>query len=53
MACDGTQPPINHGRKDNGGMSVLFFDSHVEYWTNTKVDLERGVGRGDLCALMN
>lgn len=53
MASDDTQPPINHGRRDNGGMAVLFFDSHVEYWTHTRVDLERGVGQGDLCALRN
>lgn len=53
MGSDDTQAPINHGEKDNGGMSVLFFDSHVEYWTHTRVDLETGVGRGDLCALMN
>jgi len=53
MASDDTQEPINHGEKDNGGMSVLFFDSHVEYWTHTRVDLETGVGAGDLCALQN
>lgn len=53
MACDDTQAPINHGERDNESMSVLFFDSHVEYWTYTRVDLETGVGRGDLCALMN
>jgi len=22
----------------------LFFDTHVQFWTNTKIDLERGVG---------
>ena len=44
MASDDTQEPINHGRKGHGSMQVLFFDSHVEYWTNEKVDLERGVG---------
>ncbi len=53
MACDDTEEPINHGERDNGGMSVLFFDSHVEYWTHTRVDLETGVGQGDLCALRN
>ncbi|MBM4036622.1 MAG: hypothetical protein FJ291_33215 [Planctomycetes bacterium] len=53
MGCDDTQDPINHGERDNGGMSVLFFDSHVEYWTHTRVDLETGVGQGDLCALRN
>jgi len=53
MACDDTDDPINHGERDNGGMAVLFFDSHVEYWTHTRVDLERGVGQGDLVALRN
>ncbi|HPD14744.1 MAG TPA: hypothetical protein PLE19_07335 [Planctomycetota bacterium] len=53
MACDDTEGPIHHGERNNGGMGVLFFDSHVEYWTYTRVDLERGVGRGDLCALRN
>jgi len=53
MGSDDTDEPINHGEKDNGGMAVLFFDSHVEYWRHTRVDLERGVGAGDLCALRN
>jgi prepilin-type N-terminal cleavage/methylation domain-containing protein len=53
MASDDTQEPINHGERDNGGMAVLFFDSHVEYWTHTRVDLETGIGAGDLCALRN
>ena len=53
MACDDTEGSINHGERENGGMSVLFFDSHVEFWTHTKVDLEEGVGQGDLVALRN
>jgi prepilin-type N-terminal cleavage/methylation domain-containing protein len=53
MGCDDTEPPINHGEAENGGMAVLFFDSHVEYWTHTKVNLETGVGTGDLVALRN
>ncbi len=53
MACDDTQEPINHGEKDNGGMNVLFFDSHVEWWTHERVDLERGVGTGALVHLRN
>ncbi len=53
MACDDTDEPINHGEKAGGGMSVVFFDSHVEFWSHTRVDLETGVGRGELCALMN
>jgi hypothetical protein len=53
MACDDTQEPINHGRRRNGGMCILFFDSHVEYWTHEKIDLERGVGTGELVHLRN
>ncbi len=53
MASDDTDEPVNHGEKTGNGMSVLFFDSHVEFWSHTKVDLETGVGRGELCALMN
>jgi len=55
MGCDDTEPPINHGEAENGGMAVLFFDSHVEYWTHTKVNLETGVGTvgSDLVALRN
>ena len=44
MASDDTQGTINHGEARNGGMSVLFFDSHVEFKTNTEIDLETGVG---------
>ncbi|MBM4031150.1 MAG: hypothetical protein FJ291_05125 [Planctomycetes bacterium] len=53
MACDDTEEPINHGSRDNGGMNVLFFDSHVEWWTHERVDLERGVGAGELVHLRN
>jgi hypothetical protein len=53
MACDDTEEPINHGTKGNGGMIVLFFDSHKEYWTHERVDLERGVGTGELVHLRN
>ncbi|MBM4042576.1 MAG: DUF4339 domain-containing protein [Planctomycetes bacterium] len=53
MGSDDTDEPINHGGRDSGGMAVLFFDSHIEYWTYTRVDLETGVGAGDLCALKN
>jgi len=55
MACDDTEGTINHGTPDNGGMSVLFFDSHVEFWFNTRIDLERGVGMkgGPLWRLRN
>ncbi|MFP4056451.1 MAG: type II secretion system protein [Candidatus Brocadiia bacterium] len=44
MGSDDTQATVNHGEANNGGMSVLFFDSHVEFKTNKMVDLERGVG---------
>ncbi|MBL7223256.1 MAG: prepilin-type N-terminal cleavage/methylation domain-containing protein [Candidatus Brocadiae bacterium] len=44
MGCDDTQGAINHGEKNNGGMAILFFDSHVEFKTNTELDLETGVG---------
>ena len=53
MACDDTEGPINHGTKTNGGMNVLFFDAHVEYWTQVWVDLEHGVGQGGLVVLRN
>jgi len=53
MGSDDTEEPINHGTKDSGGMSVLFFDSHVEWWTHERVDLERGVGMGELVHLRN
>jgi hypothetical protein len=53
MACDDTDDPINHGRADNGGMSVLFFDTHADFWTHTKVDLNNGVGQNELVALRN
>ena len=55
MACDDTQAPINHGEANNGAMFVLFFDSHVEGWLNTKIDLEHGVGMngGPLWRLRN
>ena len=45
VACDDTEGTVNHGRAGSGGMCGLFFDSHVEPWTNTKVDLLRGVGQ--------
>ena len=52
MMCDDAEEPINHGSA-RSSMNVLFFDNHVEYWTHEKVDLETGVGRGDLCAMRN
>ena len=43
MGSDDTQGAINHGGR-SGGMAVLFFDTHVDFKTNTEVDLETGVG---------
>jgi prepilin-type processing-associated H-X9-DG protein len=45
MASDDTQGTINHGSRTYGGMSVLFFDAHVEFKTNEEIDLEHGVGQ--------
>lgn len=45
MASDDTQGGINHGTREYGGMNVLFFDAHVEFKTNTEIDLENGVGQ--------
>jgi len=53
QASDDTEGPINHNEEDVKGMCVLFFDSHVEFWTPDKVDLERGVGKKELVALRN
>jgi len=50
MACDDTEGTPNHG---GHGMSVVFFDSHVEYWTSERIDPERSVGRGELVHLRN
>ena len=53
MASDDTQGSVNHGEPRNGGMCVLFFDSHVEFKTNRDIDLERGVGQtGGLLQLL-
>jgi len=55
MACDDTEATINHpsGFWRRAGMNVLFFDSHVEFWPPDKVDLEHGVGKGELVHLRN
>ena len=53
MASGDTEGTINHGKAHRGGICVLFFDCHVEFWTQEKVDLERGVGEGELVALRN
>ncbi|MBM4037462.1 MAG: hypothetical protein FJ290_03020 [Planctomycetes bacterium] len=50
MACDDTEGTPNHG---GHGMSVVFFDSHVEYWTPDRIDPERSVGAGELVHLRN
>ena len=55
MACDDTEGTINHDDPTMRGMGVLFFDSHVEFWADTRIDLERGVGMkgGPLWRLRN
>ena len=45
MASDDTQGTINHGTANNGGMCVLFFDSHVDWKTNEELDVEHAVGQ--------
>ena len=45
MASDDTHGTINHGTRNRGGMAVMFFDSHVEFKTNTELDLEKSVGQ--------
>ena len=52
MACDDTEGAVNHSGAGSG-MNVVFFDSHVEFWPHTKVDLEHGVGAGELLILRN
>jgi len=44
MSCDDTQGGINHGEATNGGMALLFFDSHVDFKTNTDVDISTATG---------
>jgi len=44
MASDDTQGDINHGGPD-GGMAVLFFDSHIEFRTNAELDPRNAVGQ--------
>jgi hypothetical protein len=44
MACDDTQGGINHGDATNGGMSILYFDTHVDFRTNTDLDITSTTG---------
>jgi len=44
MASDDTQGDINHGSVANGGMAILFFDSHVEFRTSFEMDIAISVG---------
>ena len=44
MGSDDTQGQINHGEANNGGMAILYFDSHVEFKTNTELNLKTSVG---------
>jgi prepilin-type processing-associated H-X9-DG protein len=52
MGSDDTQGDINHGTLSNGGMSILFFDSHVEFRTNTELHLKEAVGDTSQDALL-
>ena len=45
MACDDTQGAINHGSRDNGYMSLIFFDTHVVGLQSTDVDVAEAVGQ--------
>ena len=55
IACDDTEGTINHpsGLWRSGGMNVLFFDTRLEFWPADRVDLEHGVGEGELVHLRN
>jgi len=51
MASDDTEGTVNHGEADDGGMNVLFFDSHVEWRTADELDPRTAVGqKGGLLA---
>ena len=52
MGSDDTQGDINHGTLSNGGMSILFFDSHVEFRTNTELHMKEAVGDDSQDALL-
>jgi len=55
MASDDTEGTVNHGTGAGGGMSILFFDSHVEFHTGTRIDPAAAVGKrpGRLWRLRN
>jgi hypothetical protein len=53
MGSDDTQGDINHGTLTNGGMAILFFDSHVEFRTNTELHLKEAVGDRSEDALLD
>jgi len=53
MICDDTEGAINHCRRGNAGMNVFFWDIHTEFWSPKRVDLEHGVGKGELLILRN
>jgi hypothetical protein len=44
MASDDTQGVLNHRWPRPRGMSVLLFDSHVEFWTVPDIDPANAVG---------
>ncbi len=44
IASDDTEGAVNHGEWGNSGMNVLFFDSHVEFFSRDKLDPCTAVG---------
>jgi hypothetical protein len=46
MGSDDTEGTVNHPDRFflRGGMSVVFFDSHVEWKTSAEIDIEHAVG---------
>jgi prepilin-type processing-associated H-X9-DG protein len=43
-ACDDTEGTVNHGEWGYSGLNVLFFDSHVEFFSRDKLDPRTAVG---------
>jgi prepilin-type processing-associated H-X9-DG protein len=47
IASDDTEATVNHAGRwvSQGGMTVLFFDSHVEFFTDDRLDPTDAVGK--------
>ena len=45
IASDDTQGTINHGRRGEIGMNILFADTHIEFRSSSRIDARQGVGR--------